>query len=243
MRTLLMLYSKIVATALTLLPSLPLPAQREVGVETSNAQATKRTVASAPTADQLLASWLVAGCDNEAVIARLAVQRSQSVEVKKFAQMMVDDHAKLSSDLKKLAVGNGQNDGAKPVTGKGEEVGKPSSSTAEASGKRVPPAGREFDHIALIRDLSDRCRAAQVKKLEAMSADKFDHGFMSAQVDAHAQAIIMVEVFRDHASDGLRPTLERTAKTLRIHLAQATTLCDKLEVEAADAKPSRESQE
>ncbi|MFN3242192.1 MAG: DUF4142 domain-containing protein [Planctomycetota bacterium] len=237
-----MLHYKIALTAVTLFPSLALQAQRAVGSEAPVTQITEREAVSARDADPLLASWLAAGCDTEVAIARLALRKSQSGEVKKFAQMMLDDHARLSTDLKKIAVVDGPHDSAKPVTGQGkEDVKRPIRDTAEASSKRVPATEGGFDHIALIRDLNDRCRAAQIEMLEALSTDKFDHGFMSAQVAAHTQAIIMTEVFRDHASDGLRPTLERAGKALRDHLEQAKTLCKRIEVAAADGEPSRGS--
>jgi predicted outer membrane protein len=235
-----MLYNTIALTALTLIPSLTLSAQRVTGPEYPVSQVAKRTTVSTSHADELLASWLVAGSDSEVVIARLAVGKSQSAEVKKFAQMMLDEHVKLSSELSKFAAPDEKAEGAKPVDGKAKDDTKPLvRATADASGQRKPGAEGGFYHIALIRDLTNRCRMAQIEILEALPVADFDQGFMSAQVRAHAQAIIMVEVFCDYASDELRPTLERTVKTLRMHQDRATSLCKKCQ--AADGKPAGSS--
>lgn len=224
-----MLHSKIVISVFALLPSLALRAQVDPPVQSPAVPAVK-VESSSSGADEMLASWLMAGCNNEVAIARIAVRKAQNVDVKQFAQKMSEDHAKLAAKLLPFA-GTDAKVGSTPraATKGSTDAGKGEREPAEASGGRAPVANGGFDHIALIRDLSKRCLESQVKVLEAKTGTDFDQSFMRAQVGLHTQAVIMVEVFSKYASGDLLPTLEAAGTTLRAHLEQAEALCEKCE--------------
>ncbi len=231
-----MSHPKIAFCLVALLPVLTLSAQAETSTRPPTAQAGKAHE-SRNEADKTLASWLSAGCNNQVAIARIGVRKAQSVEVKQFAQKMLDDHAQLGTKLQPFT-GTDAKVGSAPVADrKTDGADKSPHEAADASTGRSPVAKGGFDHIALITDLSKRCLEAQSKVLESKSDADFDQSFMQAQVAMHDQAIIMVEVFGNYASDELRPTLKQAGDTLRVHLEQAKTLCKKCESGAKTGKP------
>lgn len=203
-------------------PSVAVPAALAVGSASTDAGS-----------DRILAGWMSAGCDSEVVLARVAVKRAQNSEVKRFAQRMVADHEKVAADLAPFVASDATPADAGTVKSEGSKGAKAAERvTVEASSDRSAGSMPELDHLALIRELNERCLASQLKMFEATADADFDRVFMRAQVGHHGRAAIMAEVFAEYASSELRPTLEQVAKGLRAHLEQANTLCAKCEKEA-----------
>jgi predicted outer membrane protein len=221
-----MIHPKIVLSVVALLPSVMLCAQV---APPKSPSATAEVKSGADDADKLLASWLLAGSKNEGALARIAVRKASDVEVREFAQDMLESHAKLEAELKPFADSDAKVGSSTRVSGRDANAAKGERGLVEASSGRSPAAKGEFDHIALIRELSTRCLQSQVKMLEAKTGADFDQSFMVAQVGLHTQSVIMADVFSGYASSNLRPTLKQAGKTLSAHLEQATTLCKKCE--------------
>lgn len=75
----------------------------QVNNEAIEATAPTDSVASAQKDDAELVVELAAGGMTEVELSKVALQKATSAEVKKFAQMMVDDHTKANDELKTLA--------------------------------------------------------------------------------------------------------------------------------------------
>ncbi len=75
----------------------------QVNNEAIEATAPTDSVASAQKDDAELVVDLAGGGMFEVELAEVAVQKATSSEVKKFAQMMIDDHTKANDELKTLA--------------------------------------------------------------------------------------------------------------------------------------------
>lgn len=75
----------------------------QVNNEAIEATAPTDSVASAQKDDAELVVDLAGGGMFEVELAKVAVQKATSSEVKKFAQMMIDDHTKANDELKTLA--------------------------------------------------------------------------------------------------------------------------------------------
>lgn len=221
-----MFHPKIVLSVVALLPSLTLRAQLEPPTQAPLVSAIQ-VKPSLVEADKMLANWLMVGCNNEVAIARIAVRRAHSIEVKQFAQKMLTDHAQLAAELLPFAGTVAKVGNVVGVPGKDADAKKGGRESADAGSRRSPVAKGEFDHIALIRDLSQRYLESHSKMLEGKTGAEFDQSFMQAQVGLHTEAVIKVEVFGNYASGELRPTLELAGTRLRAHLEQAMTLCKK----------------
>jgi len=223
---------RIIIGVAVLFSVLPLRAQLKPSVAVPAALAAGAAATDAG-ADHILAGWMSAGCESDVVLARVAVKRAQNSAVKQFAQRMVTDHEKVVAKLAPFVVMDAKNADSGAAKGERPKDAKAAERvTVEASSDRSSASRPELDHLALIRELNQRCLASQVKTFEATAAADFDRAFMRAQVGSHGRAAIMAELFAEYASPELRPTLEQVAKELREHLKQATTLCAKCEKEA-----------
>jgi predicted outer membrane protein len=117
------------------------------------------------------------------------------------------------------AVGQG-NTGRDP---KGEFPAR-TGTAQDASASRTGAAGSTFDHERLLRDLGKQCLASHTKMLQEKQGAEFDRCYMTMAVGAHVKAVDMLEVFRNHASPGLRPTLDEGLRTVQMHLQHAKDL-------------------
>lgn len=232
-----MLHVKLTLSVIALLTT---PVLRAQTAETTQLPVTPviKVEASGAEANKMLASWLLAACNNEVALARIAERRAQEAKVKQFAQQMFAEHAKLVVQLQRFAgietrISDETRvaDEQRPVsTGQEREP-------IEATSDRWSTENGQFNHLALIRDLCRRCLQVETKLLETRSDADFDRSFLQAQVGLHNQAIIMAEVFRNYATGDLRQTLAQAAKTLRAHLLQVQQLCQECDREAQKPKP------
>jgi predicted outer membrane protein len=235
-----MFHQKIATSLIALLPAVMLQAQVEppAGSSTPAANAAQRPTKnqSAVEGDAILANWLLVCSNSEVALARIAQEKAQSNEVKLFARKMVDDHGQFASRLQQYAgptakgvkEGQGQ-DASGNKSGRRDGDNGDKRQPAEGEGTRSTGQGRAFDHLALIRELGEKSQEAQAKMLADKSGAEFDVAYMRMQVAAHSQAVIMSEVFANHASSALRPTLEQGQGTLQAHLDQAKALCLQLD--------------
>lgn len=186
-------------------------------------------------ADYFLAQWLIIENENEVELSRIAVSRAQSPEVKQFAQKMVDDHTAFVQKLKQLDKGNadhGVSRGDQTGTERsGEKAGQGNTGNDTKAAEASSRIGGQFDHMGLIRDLGRKCRESHTKILNEKQGAEFDRCFMVMATGAHVHAVDTLEVFKNHASPALRPTLEEGLRTVQAHLQQAKDLCKKAEME------------
>lgn len=219
-------------------------------------QSDARTGRGGAESDSLLASWLLIDNNNGIALARIAVQKAKSNEIKQFAQKMVDEHSSFVQKLQPFANVNskggrigeqgnqgnkdrGATEGRNPNesgnserdAGKtGRDVSVTQRQATEASGARqVASAVGSFDHMALIRDLGTKCLESHTKMLNEKSGADFDRCYLQMQVGAHVKSVDTLEVFRTYASERLRPALDEGLKTVQAHLEHAKTLCKQSE--------------
>ena len=57
--------------------------------------------------DRVLAAWLIIDNNNEVALSKMALDRSKNDEVKRFAQVMIDDHTAFAQKLREFAPGVG----------------------------------------------------------------------------------------------------------------------------------------
>jgi len=188
------------------------------------------TPVGATAGDAILALWLHTACTNEIALAGLAVKQSKDVEVRAFAQKMVDEHTAFAARLQPFTV-------ALAPAGKVEPSGKPAP--RDASAPRLRASADTFDHAALIRDLGARCLASESQILTSKPAADFDRCFMTMQIAAHVKGIDMLTVFRAHASPSLVATIDEGLKTYGAHHTHAVDVQKKLGDGTAEARTGR----
>ena len=182
--------------------------------------------------DSVLTTWLLVDNENEIAIARIGVQRATNPDVKQFAQRMIDDHGTFVQKLNQVStsgarVGQTDRTGQEPTRNDPSRTGQP----ADASGIR---ALGSFDHERLVRELGQKCLESTTKMLQEKQGAEFDRCFMGMQIGMHTKAADTLEVFRNHASSTLKPTLDEGLKTVQTHLQHAKELVKRTEVASAD---------
>jgi predicted outer membrane protein len=203
--------------------------------------------------DSYLITTLLVENENEVALARIALQRAQSPEVKQFAQKMIDDHGQFVQKLQTANTATGARPGNvpnDPTAGRDKPGTDPKGTDPKADkpgADPLPPGRREgipadastgrgtgltLDHERLARDLGRKCLESSTALLNEKQGADFDRCFMGMQVGAHVKAVDMLEVYRTYASESLRPTLEEGLKTVQMHLQHAKDLAKQTDMVA-----------
>jgi predicted outer membrane protein len=210
----------------------------------SRPQTTPQMTDRAGPSDAFLASWLLAGNNNEIAVSELAAQKASDPEVKRFAEKMIDDHREMGRKLQSYALGGdsmGRSDvedqRGRPVaaTQRGDDLDRPQTGTQEAGYSRdldgqVPLASvGDVQHIALIRDLEEQCLETARRELGMKQGAEFDRCYMMGAVMAHTKTNDMLTVFQQHASASLKPALSEAQNKVAAHLQHAKDISKRLE--------------
>jgi predicted outer membrane protein len=179
----------------------------------------------------------------EVAAAKIAQQRAENSQVKRFAEQMIEDHGQFIEKLQRFA--GGPQAGGRPAGGQqdrpqrdraeqpqsnrqAQTEGAQPAAQAEAGGAR---GGLNF--VALKRELGQQCLESTRKELESKEGREFDKCFMGMQVMKHMQAIDTMKVFRNHASPQLAQALDEGIRTAQTHLEHAKEIAKQLEGQAA----------
>jgi predicted outer membrane protein len=193
----------------------------------TDATPTTPELASTPEArktDGVLAGWVMLGSNNEVALAQIAQQRAQDPEVKRFAQMMVDDHRQFSQRLQPFAAPAGFG-GSTPGGMVGRESGAGEGRPREASAT-IEGA---LDHVALIQDLERQCLESARRELESKSGAEFDRCFMGMMIGGHMKANDQLVVFQRYASSPLENVFSEGQRKVSMHLDQAKEIGKRIE--------------
>ena len=199
--------------------------------------------------DAHFAACLILGSQNEIVIAKLAEQRSQSPEVKEFAQMIQKDHQQCITNLEKIAgnltpnrrsakepVGETRRDSRTEDAGNGRAISKDAKRTEpeqRKDGKVQAQVGvtempKEM-HFQIHQEIADECLSSTQRELASKKGREFDACFIGMQIAAHMYLIDEMKVFERHASPELQTVLAKGLKETEEHLAQAKSIMTDIE--------------
>src|SRR5579871_4761903 len=116
-------------------------------------------------ADAQLANCLIGANENEIALAKVAEQKSQSNDVKQFAQMMVKDHGDFINQLQHIA-GERSTTG-QMTTGRAQQRAAENASTV---GMAAQPMGSQtLDFAALDKQIAQKCLDLVRKDMEEKS--------------------------------------------------------------------------
>lgn len=147
------------------------------------------------------------GGQMEVELGRLAQDRAQNDEVKRFAARMVTDHGRVNDELRTLAATKGL---ALPASGDGD--------AAPGTGKR--DAAARNDAGSPQREL---------QRLQAVSSANFDREYMKAMVSQHKTDVALFQKAGASAQDAeLKAFAQRTLPALQEHLQMARSLNDRI---------------
>jgi putative membrane protein len=184
-------------------------------------QRAARPINAATMTDAQLAAWLLVDNHGEVALGRLAQQRAQSDDVKKFATQMVEDHSKFIDKLQPFA---GQY---------AQKVGQ-----QQPGGNQPARATSGLDMVELKQRLGQKCLESTRMELEKKEGAKFDRCYAGQQAMMHMVMLDTLEVFKNFASPELRPVLDEGIKTTEEHLKHAKDLAEQ-KMEHSDTEQAR----
>lgn len=218
--------------------------------------------------DQLMASCVAVGNQEEIAVAEFARQKTQNEDVKKFVEMMITDHHTYLLKLRKFAP-EATEPGYIPSTTKaaakagglkaviqqtGAAVAAAVSDDAKDDAKKVENAdakeaadskesadsGKHSKFAQMERELAAECLALTKAKLGEKSGAEFDQCFIGQQIGAHMAMKAKLTVFQRHASPELAKVFAEGLKTTEHHLAKAEDLAKELHTTTTTIEKTRE---
>ncbi|HVX12256.1 MAG TPA: DUF4142 domain-containing protein [Pirellulales bacterium] len=191
--------------------------------------------------DQQLASWLLVDNRGEIQLARVAQKRSSCDDVKDFAKMVIDDHAKLVEDLQQFA-GMGQTRRQDYGDEEPSERGQSAQSNARGNPAYRPANMRSRENasyggpqpgglniVRLKQQLGQQCLASAEQELEQKDGDELDKCYIGMQIAKHMEMLDTLKVFSRYASPQLDELIEQAEQTTQDHLDHAKHLIKKLD--------------
>jgi len=185
--------------------------------------------------DHILASCLIIDNEGEVKLAQFAKERAQSPEVKKFADMMIQDHTQFINKLHPFAAAGeahpaagGAIQPANPNRNVSPRTDAPPAANSPVAAPANPAHAQHFDHLALKRELGDQCYKSITAELEKKQGREFDHCYMAAQVMMHQHMKDTLTVFSRHASPNLQAVLKDGLQTTDRHLTEAKRIFETL---------------
>jgi putative membrane protein len=164
----------------------------------------ERQAQERPNSDTAFIRQALTSGREEVELAKLAAEKSQSVQIKQFAQMLVSDHTAVNEQLVLL----GQRNGAAPAPRDGAQRGGADSPNA-------PPAASPGAAPS----------SAKAQELAKLSGAEFDRKFMAMIVGGHEKS---VELYTRQSESGANPAAKKLASEtlpkIREHLQQAKSL-------------------
>jgi len=180
--------------------------------------------------DHLLASGLRQMSQGEVDLANFALKRSQNEEVRRFANMMVQDHENLDKQLQQYANLGGQRGGTnEQSTASGNIAANPANpQPANPNEANQANANQAHPHGALA-DLQKECGANIVasieKQLGQFQGADFDRAYLGQQFWGHVIFIAQAETAQKHVSNNeLKQVIQQGQQTAEKHLQEAQRL-------------------
>ncbi len=206
--------------------------------------------------EKLLVGSLVQKNQGEVEMGKLAQQYAQDEQVKQFAQMMVQSHTKLISDLKELKSGAGgtalrvnngdsTSDSNARSTERAEAIDRNSNSTNNEQGTNLTP-GNASDHnqgtaksqhyssgvdSQLASVLHEACAKHQQMTKEMLTKYKgseFDMAYIGQQIAAHTMMLADLQAFKDKGDQDFQQVLQKATSETENHLQQAKSIANNL---------------
>lgn len=200
--------------------------------------------------DRRIARWLLCDCEAIHGCSQDAKDRLTNEEVKNFAAMMVEHHAKSCAMLKEKrgnvmdkasgylpnrnpANAEARNDAAAPATQDAPQD-RPAADKPTAVVIRREDAGTgnrmmyvPADFLRVKEDVCKHMSTVMKSQWKDASGPEFDKAYIAHMVCAHEMALASVKACRATASSEFASELDKGTETLKEHLAKAKELCDK----------------
>ena len=188
--------------------------------------------------EQFLAACLLAKNGAEVELSQFAEEQSQNPEVKKFAQMMIQDHQKMIQQLEQLAGSQGnasrQADRSNNAFSTDARNQRSGDSTVDSRTTRTnqssPGSNAAIQQLAQIeRQIVERQTQAIRDDLQQKSGVEFDKCFVGGAIVAHVNMIAALQVIEQQGQGQLAQAAKQARPVAEQHLEHAKQLMKQLE--------------
>jgi predicted outer membrane protein len=206
--------------------------------------------------DQMIADQLLAMSTGEVRLANFVLQRTQNEAVRQFAQMMIQDHNKLNTELEKFAnpdlvkslgeaarqAGQPGQPGQLPQPG-ATATAQPGATPATQPGATQPGARNPADlagggtsggdNVKICEDISKQIGSLVTRELGQYQGSDFDRAYAGQQFWGHVTFIGVAKGAENHVSADLKQVLNQGATTAEQHLEHCRRLIRDLSTNVA----------
>ncbi len=160
----------------------------------------------------------------EIEIAELAVEKTETPEVRQFAQRMIDEHTDFMEKLKQFAPHERAADTATAAD-------DPQATTAETA-----VALDEHDKMKQVKKRAIAYKLSLTKQiLNQHEGQDFDMGFLGQQIFAHIDMLAVLHAVKDEGNAEFQDLVKEGLETAEEHLTEARRLAKTLENRERDA--------
>ena len=206
--------------------------------------------------DRIVADQLLTMSTGEVQLANFALQHTQSDAVRQFAQMMIQDHNKLNTELERFAnpalvkaLGQvsrqtgqpGQPGAAQP--GQLVQPGQPGATAAAQPGAAQPGERNATDvagggssgveGVKICEDIGKQIGSLVTRELGQYQGSDFDRAYAGQQFWGHVHFIGVAKGAENHVSADLKQVLNQGATTAEQHLEHCRRLIRDLSTNVA----------
>jgi predicted outer membrane protein len=202
---------------------------------------------------EFFASKLVLCNNGEIQMGQMAASKASNSEVKKFAEMLADEHAKFNDQLKPFAASYGEvaltstsnKTSDKVVANKPVVPDRPNTpARGEKTATTLESTPSTGDSAVLAR-LYEVCQAAHQNQMTAgkemmskKSGAEFDKAFMAAQLVGHHALLAELKALESRAPSDFQAVIRSAKESVQNHAQKAESICKNLASESAKTETS-----
>lgn len=158
----------------------------------------------------------------EIEIAELATEKTQTPEVRQFAQRMIDEHTAFLEKLKQFAPHEEQADTAAAQD-------NPQATTSEAA-VALDEQDNEHDKMKQVQKRAAAYKLSLTKQiLNQHEGQDFDMGFLGQQIMAHIDMLAVLHAVKDEGNAEFKDLVKEGLETAEDHLTEARRLAKTFE--------------
>ena len=199
-------------------------AQQAPALQSTNATQSKDANAS-HSMREMVATCLALDNEEQVILGKLAIEKSQDKNVAAFAKKMVESHEKCLKDLIKLepSLANRKllSDSSAATGDRSSTSAKPTSSQATTNAK--------LDMLQLQTEMAQQCLADSKVMLNKDGGKHFDECYVGMQIAKHASMHSKLTVLERHTTGEVKELITKGLAMTKDHLAQAESLMKSLD--------------
>lgn len=167
--------------------------------------------------DQQIAACALLTNQEQVALAKFAAEKAEHADVKKFAQMLVEQHQQAVSKIEQAVP---QLASMKLTLRNAEGDAQPAADDQQA--------GAMDRQLQMARQIKEECLAITKKALSEKQGADFDKAFVGQQVMAHMGMLAGIKGSEPFVSPQMKPWLQECMKTTEEHLTKAKELMEKV---------------